>query len=56
MIYCSPYLSRKVRTPREACREIAKAHPERPRRNCQECGRRKLCEKIEQSMRSPACK
>ncbi len=46
MIECSPYLLRKIRTPRQACREIAFARPERLSPDCPTCGLRTLCKTI----------
>jgi hypothetical protein len=53
MIPCSPYLTRKLRTPREACHELAEKHPELPRPDCQTCCLKRLCDNCEQSMRPP---
>ena len=50
----SGYLSIPVRTLREACREIAAAHPERLRRKCGRCGLRRLCVRLERNMRRKA--
>ena len=43
MVPCSTYLYRPLLTIREACREIAVAHPELVPKGCATCGNRGLC-------------
>jgi hypothetical protein len=42
------YLSKPLRTLREACRDITAAHPELSSRDCDGCGHRQLCAIYEQ--------
>ena len=52
MTSCSAYLSKPLRTLPQACREIAAAHPELPRKDCRSCANAKLCtfyDRIERS-------
>lgn len=50
----SGYLSMPVRTLRQACRDIATAHPERMRPRCSRCDLRRVCLRLERSTRSKA--